>query len=274
MSTNTTTGTREWSNASYNIGRGCCHNCLYCYARQMAQDYGWIGGPQRWATEAMKEKKAPIPRKKGVVMYPTMHDISPYYLDASIAAIKALIAAENKVLVVTKPHYDCVVKLCEGLAEHKHRILFRFTIGTLDTALAKLWEPGAPSPAERLGCLVWAHAQGFATSVSMEPMLAGKDDAIATYRSIDPWVTEKIWFGKMNQVDERVAKTTPAIAAACRLIQDQQSDEEILELVAALADQPKIQWKDSIKEVIARSRQPSGTRRAPTTSDLPPELPF
>ena len=32
-------GTKEWSNVSINIAKGCYHNCGYCYARKIATRY-------------------------------------------------------------------------------------------------------------------------------------------------------------------------------------------------------------------------------------------
>jgi hypothetical protein len=192
-----------------------------------------------------------IPRCDGWVMFPSTHDITPFYLPAALVALKALLDKGNKILIVTKPHMDCIARLCEELTPYREKILFRFTIGTLDESLAKFWEPGAPTPAERTSCLQYAFNDGFQTSVSMEPMLAGTEDAVRTFHTLVPWVTDKIWIGKMNQVRRRVARTSPQIEAACDRIFELQSDEAILDLVHRLGDHPQVAWKDSIREVIS-----------------------
>ena len=158
---------------------------------------------------------------------------------------------------------ECIARLCEELVSYKERILFRFTIGTLDESLAKFWEPGAPTPAERTSCLQYAFNDGFQTSVSMEPMLAGTEDAVKTFHALVPWVTDKIWLGKMNKVNRRVARTTQEIAQACQRIQQLQSDEAILDLVHRLGDHPQVAWKDSIRDVIrAHSSTPNTISKA------------
>jgi hypothetical protein len=237
------TGTREWSDVSYNIGSGCGRRCLYCYANSFKQNPG---------DEKLKDPIPPLPKKRGSVMFPTRHDISPLYLPESIKAIRRILDSGRSVLIVSKPQRVCIEAICKEFAAETMSILFRFTIGSLDQDLASLWEPGAPTVGERIACLKHARSLGFETSVSMEPMLAGTDDALATFGVVCPDVSEKIWVGKMNKVDERVRQRDPAVANACTLIKSLQNDAEILRLVKALDGHPKVEWKDSIKEVIAR----------------------
>lgn len=157
----------------------------------------------------------------------------------------------NDVLVVSKPHLICVQRLCNEFDAFKSRILFRFSIGSLDESLAAFWEPGAPMIRERVECLKHAHAAGFATSVSMEPMLAGTDDAMATFTALEPFVTEKIWLGKMNKVGQRVDQRESAVRRQCIQLGKLQCDHEILRLVTVLMGHPKVEWKESITQVIA-----------------------
>jgi len=243
-------GTREWSDHSLNIGTGCSHDCRYCYARANALKFGAIRSPEAWTGERLK-KPMPIIRKfNGAVMFPTNHDITPFYLPAALSALKSLLEMGNQVLVVTKPRMECVSRLCSELAMHKAQVLFRFSIGTQDEGLARFWEPCAPSVEERASCLRYAFSQGFATSVSMEPMLAGTDDAVRTFHWLIPWVTDKIWLGKMNQINRRVARTTSDVTRACERIEMLQANEEILQLVQRLSAHRQVAWKDSVREVI------------------------
>jgi len=88
---------------------------------------------------------------------------------------------------------------------------------SLNRDLARRWEPGAPAPQERLACLRYTAGHGWRTSVSIEPMLGGCDDALRTFREVEPLVTEKLWAGKMNYVRQYVDRDrrTPEIDAAC-----------------------------------------------------------
>jgi DNA repair photolyase len=245
------TGTLEWARHNFNIGQGCRNGCLYCYALNIALRFGRIQSRDEWENERLRAKPPAIKKYTGGVMFPSTHDISPFYLAPALEALKGLLSQGNKVLVVSKPQLECIARLCRELTAFKSNVLFRFSIGSLDERLAALWEPGAPSMAERVQCLCLAKAEGYDTSVSMEPLLAGADDAIATFNALEQEVTEKIWIGKMNQVNRRVDQTTPEIQSACRRIHELQSDQEILRLVRTLDGHSKVEWKDSIKKVVA-----------------------
>lgn len=246
------TGTKEWSEHSVNIGRGCVHNCEYCYARQMALRFNRIATRADWASEVVDPVKVRQIRKpvNGVIMFPTTHDISPAYLPHAVTVLEKILMAGNKVLIVSKPHLECVKELCDRFGQYRGQILFRFTIGTLNPEVSKFWEPGAPLPEERLQSLAYAYKEGFATSVSMEPMLLGTDDAIATSTGVEQYVTETIWLGKMNKARQRVDMGHPDLVEAVSEIERLQSDVEISRLYSALKKHPKIQWKDSIKKVL------------------------
>ena len=185
-------------------------------------------------------------------MFPTTHDISPFYLESAVVTLRQLLELGNRLLIVSKPHLVCIQRICQEFEKFKSQILFRFSIGSLNEELAAFWEPGAPKIQERIECLHFAHAAGFATSVSMEPMLGGADDAIHTFEALAPFVTDKIWLGKMNQVSTRVDQRDVNVRRQCIQIGKLQCDYEILRLVTALKGHPKVEWKDSIQKVMDR----------------------
>jgi len=244
------TGTREWAETSFNIGTGCAHDCRYCYARSMSKRAGTIKSDSEWTTETLKTKMPATTKKKGWVMFPTTHDITPFYLPMALLTVSELLANGNKVLIVSKPHLECVAAMCRTFEPFKDNVLFRFTIGTSDEDTAKFWEPGAPSIEERLACLTYAFNNEFATSVSMEPMLGTVEEARDLFSAMEINVTDKIWIGKMNKIDQRVVKVSPEVIAKCEAVMENQSNAKIMWLVNELHDHPKIAWKDSIKEII------------------------
>jgi hypothetical protein len=131
--------------------------------------------------------------------------------------------------------------------------MFRFTIGSLDEALCRYWELGAPTPRERIACLRHAFNRRFATSVSAEPML---DDLAGTIKLVDrvsPWVTDTVWCGKMGRIPWKHNAHIPGFVAAGERIKALQTDEQILKLVQALKDHRKVRWKDSIKDVLKKN---------------------
>jgi DNA repair photolyase len=142
---------------------------------------------------------------------------------------------------------DCIKRLCTELNDYKDHILFRFTIGSLNTDVCKFWEPGAPDPQERLESLKYAYETGFKTSVSMEPMLLNVNDTLLAYEKLKPYVTDKLWIGKMNKIDSRVKIKDYTIIES---IKTNQSDSEIKRLYDILKNDDKIAWKDSIKQVM------------------------
>jgi hypothetical protein len=252
MSEERKTGTREWADANYNIGKGCAHDCLYCYARANALRFKRITKAADWTKEVVKNTLPKAPKAESYVMYPTTHDITPYYLEKSIEAIRKLLEAGNNVLIVSKPHLDCIIKICNTFTDFKDKILFRFTIGSIDSKTLAFWEPGAPSFNERLASLMYAFNEGFKTSISMEPMLENVSLTLTTFYTLHPYVTDRIWIGKMNKISSRVRNGSPKIETACKIVEENQTDENILWLVEELKNNPKIEWKDSIKEVIEK----------------------
>jgi DNA repair photolyase len=243
------TGTREWSDVSVNISRGCSHRCTYCYARANALRFKRIASPEEWEKEIIS-RKLPIERRKhdGVVMFPTTHDITQNILPDAVDALRNLLSAGNRVLIVSKPHFDVIDHLCDVLSPWRSQVLFRFSIGTLDDGLAAIWEPGAPPPGERLLALCMASGTQWQTSVSMEPAL----HTATTFSDIHQmlmFVTDTIWVGKMNHVRARVIGVQED---HIRALEKGQTDDRIIELYQSLKHLEKVRWKDSIKAVLKR----------------------
>ena len=224
------------------------HNC---YARANALRFKKIKSREEWTQEKINWRAVakPCRKREGVTMFPTTHDITQKNLPAVLAFLDNILAPGNKVLIVSKPDPICITAICSSFKCFQAQILFRFTIGTTDPELSKFWEPGAPLPEERIAALHIAHEFGYQTSVSMEPMLAGTNMAIDTFKAVQKYVTETIWIGKMNRMRERI-EPTPANLRAIGWIEAYQKDSEILKLVAVLKDEPQVRWKDSIKAVI------------------------
>lgn len=258
---NGVSGTKEWSVASVNVAHGCLHNCYYCYAREMALRFKRIEHPMEWINSKIKRKEAKEKKKyDGVVMYPTTHDITPGLLNVSLEVLKNLLSAGNEVLIVSKPHIYCIHTICDFLEEKgwKDRVQFRFSIGTLTQWITSEWEPGAPTPAERMAALGLATVRGFRTSVSMEPML-NTNNIIDDFHIIQHLVTDSVWLGKMNNVRKRVVIRPDESGSSSmygmtlvevELLERGQSDERIKYIYNQLKGHPKVRWKESIKKVV------------------------
>jgi hypothetical protein len=221
----------------------------------MALRNGRIGTAADWELEILNHRKVSQSSRRfdGVVMFPTSHDITPAGLPAALQTLRNLLAAGNRILIVSKPHLSVIKTLCHSLASHREDIQFRFTIGSLNESICSFWEPGAPAPRERIEALKHAYESGFQTSVSAEPMLDGVEGMFRLVEVVASQVTDTIWLGKMNAIQRRVDPTIPGIKQAVALIQNQQSDANIRRLYSMLKANGKIRWKDSIKDVLRRN---------------------
>lgn len=245
------TGTKEWAEKTENIARGCPNNCLYCYAAQNANRFK-LRVREDWSREELTKRAAitSYPARGGVVMFPSAHDITPFNVDAYVRVAKLILEKGNQLLIVSKPHLECIEKVCNELDSFKSQILFRFTIGTMDRDIAAHWEPGAPSPSERIEALKHAFDCGYRTSVSAEPLLGGLDTAKALLDGIRQYVTDTVWIGKMNKIGARVNLSIPENALHASAIEKAQADDKIVALYHAFKDDPLVRWKDSINHVL------------------------
>lgn len=62
-------------------------------------------------------------------MFPSLHDITPFNLDACIRFVKLMLKKGNRLLIVSKPRLECIRRVLHELDEFKEQILFRFAIG-------------------------------------------------------------------------------------------------------------------------------------------------
>jgi DNA repair photolyase len=189
----------DWRGKAVNFCKGCSNACRYCYVTNMGCNF-------RWAT--LDDRNTMVVRQKDVnkkhknygcqVMFPSSHDITPQVIDPAMKVLHNLIDAGNeRILIVTKPQIHCIIPLCKEFSEHKDKIVFRFTIGSLNNEILSYWEPGASKAEERLQCLMYAHEKGFQTSISMEPML-DHDNIGAIIQTLRPYVNHSIWLGIMS----------------------------------------------------------------------------
>ncbi len=245
-------GTTEWAERNRNCIIGCEHDCVYCYSRANAIKDGTVAGNAEWLVEKVEEAELAKRQYKidGLVMLPSRHDTTPANIKYVLPYLRDVLEVGNYVLFVSKAHLNCIKLLCRELAEYKDQLLIRVTIGSMNPLLCKFWERNAPHPQERLMALQCAMNSGFETSCSMEPMLHGVEDAVATYRAVEPYVTERVWIGAMNELEKRVDMTNPNLKRAVADLKAQQSRSELVRLYNLLKDEPKVLWKESIKKAV------------------------
>lgn len=132
---------REWAEKYANLISGCAHDCKYCYAKASAVLYKQKTQDD-WKNEVIKNPyllKKKFQKRKHVLMIPSSHDITPQHLKENMVFLYSFLDSGNKVLIVTKPHFNCIKAICDVFFPFKNQILFRFTIGSADSAVLKFW---------------------------------------------------------------------------------------------------------------------------------------
>lgn len=202
MSTKTrkiTLGTKEWADSNVNCYYGCSNNCRYCYAKKMAIRFK-RKTEETWKTMEPNQKaiEKGYSKRRGRIMFPTSHDITPESLSGCLIVLKKLLDANNEVLITTKPNLTCIKFICNSFYKKKDLIQFRFTITSISNELLSFWEPNAPLFEERLESLIHAYDMGYKTSISIEPFL--DENPFHLINELIPYVTDSVWIGKMNYI--------------------------------------------------------------------------
>jgi DNA repair photolyase len=244
-------GAYEWGDTMINCCTGCLHDCIYCYAKHMAISRFKRVEPGQWMHEQIRENDVSKKHKKydGQVMFPSSHDITSSNLQACMTVLDNLLKAGNRVLIVSKPHLDCIKQICDEFESFKNQILFRFTIGAMDDQILSFWEPNAPSYDERKASLQHAFNEGFATSVSVEPMLDSANiDALI--RHLSPYVAHSIWIGTINHLGRLEKHADVVLRQAIEMVRQGQTDAMIKAIYQRHKDNPMIRWKKEIKKIV------------------------
>jgi len=173
----------------------------------------------------------------------------------SFGVLRKLLDAGNDVLIVSKPHWQCITLICDRFKEHRDKILFRFTIGSTDNDVLAFWEPGAPNFQKRLACLQYAFQTGYKTSVSCEPYL--DPYVVYTYTACKPYITDSFWVGKLRHFNCRVKlddATPEQIKKYVEPLKAAQNDDVVKSIHKLLYDKSFVMWKDSIRDVIQNAK--------------------
>jgi len=177
-------------------------------------------------------------------MLPGTHDIFPEILDETISYFRTHLEIGNKLLIVSKPHLECIQALIKEFKEYKDQIHFRFTITTHNDSLINIWEENAPLYHERLDCLMYAFHKGFHTSVSIGPFL--DKDPLPLITTLEKFTTE-IWLEPINHLHHiKKIVSIPYFEYACEIT----SQENLIQIVKDLKSTltPEIRSKIHLKK--------------------------
>ena len=172
-----------------NLYSSCSFNCLYCYIR--GSKYGTnLESSLSVKANALEvlEKQLAARAKKGPYGFIVMSSATDPYLHLekklglTREALKIIAKYRFPVHMITKsPLIERDFDILHHINQHayvpldlRHKlkgVIISFSFSTLDEGIGKLFEPGAPSPAERVIALQKSIRSGFYSGVSLMPLL-------------------------------------------------------------------------------------------------------
>ena len=204
----------DWAINPY---RGCAHSCVYCYAQDVTRfepSRSWgeivevkIGIVQSLKRELEKERSAGV-YGIGTVTDPYQPLEKEYELTRGCLALLKRHAA--KVSILTKS--DLVLRDLDLLRSWTGAEV-GISIGCADQDVAKLLEPGAPTPDKRFRALQKLSGEGVSTYLMAAPIVRGLSDSKGSTaellrRAGESGVHRIIWdkYNPKPMASERMAK--------------------------------------------------------------------
>ncbi len=162
---------------------GCSHACLYCYAANYIPKHS-TPRPKKDFLSLITKDLSLIP-KEALIELSTSSD--PYSWPEKELGITRLVLhklLENgaRVLITTKSSF--VVRDLDLLSKYRNRVAVAITITTLDDKLAKIIEPGAPPPSERLKAVKLLAANGIGVVVRLDPIIPFINDSYENMENV------------------------------------------------------------------------------------------
>jgi DNA repair photolyase len=170
-----------------NVYRGCSHACSYCFARP-THEYLGLNGAEDFErrivvkVNAVERLRAELARPSwggdhiamGTNTDPYQPAEGRYRLTRGVA--ETLGEAGNEYSILTKS--TMVLRDLDVLAEHAGRGLVRvnLSIGTLETDVWHMSEPGTPPPSRRIEAVARLNEAGVPCGVLVAPVLPGLSD--------------------------------------------------------------------------------------------------
>lgn len=208
-------------------GRGCVHNCVYCYAKAELTVHGYWNNPYPVPVDInsirntfytifetdKRSKWREIMDRRIPIRIGSMSD-SFMYMDKKIGVTKEFLKILN--------HYNypyLIFTRSDLIAQEEYLQLIdpnlaaiQFSMSSTNDALNKLIEPGAPSAERRLKALSKINKLGYWTTVRINPLFPIYPDGYFT----DPnfrWNGDvpKFNFSSFEMVDEIADAGVPAI---------------------------------------------------------------
>jgi len=208
-------------------GRGCVHDCVYCYAKTQLTTHGYWNNPipvpinlnelrkifyivfetdrsSKW--RSMLEKQIPI--RIGCMSDSFMWMDHKYKITKEV--LRLLNYYEYPYTPLTRSDLIARDDYIELLDPKLCNV--QFSISSLNDTLTKQLEPGAPNPKRRLRALARLNKAGIWTSVRINPVMPIYPDGYFSDQEFD-WQgpVPKFEFSSFDMVKEIAASGTPSI---------------------------------------------------------------
>jgi DNA repair photolyase len=212
-------------------GRGCVHNCVYCYAKAELTVHGYWNNPYPAPVNIneirkvfhtvfetdRKSKFREVMEKRIPLRIGSMSD-SFMHMDNKYGVTKELlrILKHYKYPYVIFTRSDLVAQEDYMELIDPKLASIQFSIASTNDKLNKLIEPGAPSAKRRLAALTKLNKAGFWTTVRINPLFPIMPDGYFTDPKFEWWgegEVPKFDYSSFDMVDEIAATGTPSILA-------------------------------------------------------------
>ena len=166
--------------------RGCSHGCVYCYSSDVLRMDNW----QDWGNFVEVRKNIPVllakqkKKQAGVVGLGTVTD--PYQQAEENSRITRYCLeqlATSKLSTSVQTKSDLIIRDIDILQRMKN-VEVIFTINTMDEAIARKIEPGAPSPERRVEALRQLSEAGIKTWVFLGPIIPLVNDSSDSLKKV------------------------------------------------------------------------------------------
>jgi len=187
----------EWFLDDYSVNpyQGCSFNCIYCYTR--GSKYGThlaktlsakVNAPELLEKELARRAKK---KEYGIICFASQEAYLPIEKEYKITRkmLEIILRYRFPVHIGTKStlvlrdldilkEIDRKAILPEDLKQKlKHGVIISFSLSTLDEKLARIFEPGAPTPKERLYTMRKCKEVGFLVGINFIPVLPFLSDS-------------------------------------------------------------------------------------------------
>jgi DNA repair photolyase len=157
---------------TFNPYTGCDHKCIYCYASSYIVGFNECK-PKKDLLERLQREAS----KLGGEIISLSNSSDPYpkteqYTGLTRQCLEILVKNNCRIQIITKSHL--VIRDDDLLKQVPSTVAF--TITTEDDHLAKILEPNAPSPSQRLSAAKDLISQGIPVSVRIDPIIPFVND--------------------------------------------------------------------------------------------------